>query len=174
VRSASLRRARSSRCRCAVLVTMPTAAAASDVRAARFYHEIPDELVADGGHAEAGDSGDDCPAPWLVCADGFESKPRPAGATTGGVFKIPRRGCGISTKRLSREQLKYIVTTLTDITRVIHEADPRDKAEIYSQLGLRLTYQPGKAAVLVEARLAPASVCVRFVSEGDLNPDSPH
>jgi hypothetical protein len=72
---------------------------------------------------------------------------------------------GPSTKRLSREQIKYIVTTLTDITQVIHDADPRDKAEIYSQLGLRLTCHPGEAAVLVEARPAPASVCVRFVSE---------
>jgi len=78
--------------------------------------------------------------------------------------RLRQRGTGA--KRLSREQIKYIVTTLTDITQVIHDADPRDKAEIYSQLGLRLTYHPGKAAVLVEARPAPASVCVRFVSEG--------
>jgi hypothetical protein len=73
---------------------------------------------------------------------------------------------GAARKRLSREQIHYIVTTLTDIAQVIHDADPRDKAEIYSQLGLRLTYHPGKAAVLVEARPAPASVCTRFVSEG--------
>jgi hypothetical protein len=51
---------------------------------------------------------------------------------------------GTGSKRLSREQIQYIVTTLTDITQVIHDADPRDKAEIYSQLGLRLTYHPGK------------------------------
>jgi hypothetical protein len=76
---------------------------------------------------------------------------------------------GTSDKRLTREQIQYIVTTLTDITQVIHDADPRDKAEIYSKLRLRLTYHPGKAAVLVESR--PAPVGIKFVSErGDLNP----
>jgi DNA invertase Pin-like site-specific DNA recombinase len=70
---------------------------------------------------------------------------------------------GASGRRLSREEIQHIVTTLTTAIRLIAEADPRDKAEIYGQLGLRLTYHPGKAAVLVEAR--PAPVCVRFVSE---------
>jgi hypothetical protein len=70
---------------------------------------------------------------------------------------------GKSPKRLGRDQIRYIVTTLADITQVIHDADPRDKAEIYSQLGLRLTYHPGQAAVLAEAR--PGPVCVRPVSE---------
>ncbi|MFI5845848.1 recombinase family protein [Catenuloplanes sp. NPDC051500] len=67
-------------------------------------------------------------------------------------------------KRLTREQIHHIVTTLTDITQVIHDANPADKAEIYSKLGLRLTYHPGKAAVLVEAR--PGLVCTKYVSEG--------
>jgi hypothetical protein len=74
--------------------------------------------------------------------------------------RIRQRGTDL--KRLSREQMEYIVTTLTDLTQVIHDADPRDKAEIYRQLGLRLTYQPEKAAVLVEAR--PTPVGIRFVS----------
>ena len=33
------------------------------------------------------------------------------------------------------------------------DADPADKAEIYSQLGLRLTYQPGQRIVRAEAHL---------------------
>jgi hypothetical protein len=83
--------------------------------------------------------------------------------------RLRQRGTG--TKRLTREQIRYIVTTLTDITQVIHDADPRDKTETYNQLGLRLTYHPGQAAVLVEAR--PAPVCVRSVSEGGLEPPRP-
>jgi DNA invertase Pin-like site-specific DNA recombinase len=78
---------------------------------------------------------------------------------------------GTNGKRLTREQIHYIVTTLTDITQVIHDADPRDKTEIYSRLGLRLTYHPGKAAVLVEAR--PGPVCTRYVSE-DRHKPIPH
>jgi site-specific DNA recombinase len=80
--------------------------------------------------------------------------------------RLPQRGA--ATQRLSREQIRYIVNTLTDITRVIHEADPRDKAEIYSQLGLRLTFHPGEATVLAEAR--PGPVCTRSVSEGGSEP----
>jgi site-specific DNA recombinase len=51
------------------------------------------------------------------------------------------------------EQIASIVTALGDILAVLRDADPADKAEIYSQLGLRLTYQPGHRIVRAEARL---------------------
>jgi hypothetical protein len=35
-------------------------------------------------------------------------------------------------------------------------ADPADKAEIYTQLGLRLVYQPGDRLVRAEAHINPA------------------
>jgi site-specific DNA recombinase len=87
---------------------------------------------------------------------------------TKSLAEARQRQRGTSPKRFSREQIHYIVTTLTDITQVIHDADPRDKAEIHSQLGL--TYHPGKTAVLVEAR--PGPVCIRFVSEDRHLPDA--
>jgi site-specific DNA recombinase len=37
---------------------------------------------------------------------------------------------GRPTRRLSRDQIRYIVTALTGITQVIADADPPDKAEI--------------------------------------------
>jgi len=40
--------------------------------------------------------------------------------------------------------------------RVLKDADPADKAEIYSQLGLTLTYHPNEKRVVAEAR--PASI----------------
>jgi hypothetical protein len=49
---------------------------------------------------------------------------------------------------------------------VIRDADPNDTATIYRELGLRLTYHPGKAEVLAEVR--PGLVCVKYVSEGGL------
>jgi len=70
--------------------------------------------------------------------------------------------------RMSREQIRYIVTTITDLAAMIENADPRDKAEIYTGLGLRLTYHPSRSAVLAEARPATAPVCIRYVSEGGL------
>jgi hypothetical protein len=48
---------------------------------------------------------------------------------------------------------------------VISRAAPEDKAELYKQLGLRLTYHSGRKAVFVEAR-PEDPVCVRYVSEG--------
>jgi hypothetical protein len=45
---------------------------------------------------------------------------------------------------------------------------PADKAEIYSQLGLRLTYQPGQRIVRAEAHLDQTPHWT--VSEGGLEP----
>ena len=43
---------------------------------------------------------------------------------------------------------------LADIARVLHDADPDDKAEIFQQLGLKLTYHPGRR--LDQATVHPA------------------
>lgn len=75
------------------------------------------------------------------------------------------------TKRLTRDQINHIVTALTSLAQVINDADPRDKTEIYKQLGLRLTYHPDRSAVRVEA--TPGPVYVRSVSGGGLEPPHP-
>jgi hypothetical protein len=50
-----------------------------------------------------------------------------------------------------------VVSALSDVLAVLRAADPADKAEIYTQLGLRLTYQPGNdPAVRAEVRIVPA------------------
>ena len=54
---------------------------------------------------------------------------------------------------MTREQIESVVTALGDILAVLRDADSADKAEIYSQLGLRLTYQPGQRIVRAEAYL---------------------
>ncbi|WP_406076006.1 zinc ribbon domain-containing protein [Micromonospora sp. NBC_01638] len=43
--------------------------------------------------------------------------------------------------RMSRSQIADLVQALGDIATVLRDADPDDKAEVYRQLGLRLTYQ---------------------------------
>ncbi|MET8121102.1 hypothetical protein [Micromonospora sp. NPDC005291] len=40
-----------------------------------------------------------------------------------------------------RSQIADLVQALGDIATVLRDADPADKAEVYRQLGLRLTYQ---------------------------------
>jgi site-specific DNA recombinase len=54
---------------------------------------------------------------------------------------------------MTRKQIASVVTALGDILAVLRDADPADKAEIYGQLGLRLTYQPGRRVVRAEAHL---------------------
>ncbi|MEU7949180.1 hypothetical protein AB0C50_31265 [Micromonospora taraxaci] len=43
---------------------------------------------------------------------------------------------------MSRAEITALVNALGDITTVLRDADPADKAEVYRQLGLRLNYQP--------------------------------
>jgi site-specific DNA recombinase len=56
-------------------------------------------------------------------------------------------------RRMSREQINELVRTLGDIVATLSEADPADKAEVYRQLGLRLTYHPETQTVHAEANL---------------------
>lgn len=66
---------------------------------------------------------------------------------------------------MSREQIASVVTALSDLLTVLRRADPADKAEIYTQLGLRLTYQPNDRTVRQKPRFAPPSIGNSRVSE---------
>ncbi|MGA6168355.1 hypothetical protein [Amycolatopsis magusensis] len=56
-------------------------------------------------------------------------------------------------RRMPIEEIQGLVEALGSIRQVLAEADPTDKAAVYRQLGLRLTYQPGKRTVRAEAKL---------------------
>lgn len=58
-------------------------------------------------------------------------------------------------RRMTLEEIQMLVTALGDIRDVLEKADPADKAEVYRQLGLRLTYQPGTRIVRAETDLDP-------------------
>jgi hypothetical protein len=57
---------------------------------------------------------------------------------------------------MTRDEITSLVQSIGDIMQAIKDADPADKAEIYSQLGLTLTYHPNEKRVVAEAR--PASI----------------
>jgi hypothetical protein len=44
---------------------------------------------------------------------------------------------------MTQQEIKSIIDKFADIARVLTGADPDDKAEIFRQLGLRLTYHLG-------------------------------
>jgi DNA invertase Pin-like site-specific DNA recombinase len=54
--------------------------------------------------------------------------------------------------RMTAQEIKELVTALGGIVAVLAEADPADKAEVYEQLGLHLTYEPGPQRVIAEAK----------------------
>jgi site-specific DNA recombinase len=55
-------------------------------------------------------------------------------------------------RRMTEAEIKAIVDKLADIARVLHDADPEDKGEIFRQLGLKLTYHPGQRLVQAEVK----------------------
>jgi hypothetical protein len=57
---------------------------------------------------------------------------------------------------MTREEITTLVRTMGDLMQVIKDADPADKAEISSQLGLTLTCHPNEKRV--EAGARPAQV----------------
>ncbi|WP_433534558.1 hypothetical protein ACQPZK_20520 [Micromonospora sp. CA-249363] len=65
---------------------------------------------------------------------------------------------------MSRTKITALVDALGDITTVLRDADPADKAEVYRQLRLRLNYQPETQTVRAAVDLSAhrqALVCVR-------------
>ena len=48
-----------------------------------------------------------------------------------------------------------MIEALGDLRKVIENATPQDKARVYGQLGLRLTYTPGTKTIRAEMNLSP-------------------
>jgi site-specific DNA recombinase len=90
------------------------------------------------------------------------------------VAALGRRGkAEPSRPKLTRQQIKDLVDGLGGLLAILHEADPDDKAEIYRELGMKLTYDHETETIMAEA--APrSSVCVVSVSEGGLEPPRPY
>ena len=94
------------------------------------------------------------------------------------------RATGRRNGRLSREQLAGMANGLGSLLDVLANAAPEDKAEVYRQLGLRLTYDPARRVVIAESDpwtnvgageptrppSPPDRVGQRQCRRGDLNP----
>ncbi len=60
---------------------------------------------------------------------------------------------------LSRDEVATPVNVINDTMSVLRNADPADKAELYTKLGLRLTYNPGPRTV--DARAEIGRTCTK-------------
>jgi hypothetical protein len=57
---------------------------------------------------------------------------------------------------MTQDEITALVAEVGVIMQALEEADPADKAEVYSRLGVTLTYHPSEKRVTAEAR--PASI----------------
>ena len=53
--------------------------------------------------------------------------------------------------KLTKEQIRRLVLELRDIASVLATADPKDKNEVYAELGVRVTYDHHRRVVGVTA-----------------------
>ena len=74
-------------------------------------------------------------------------------------------------KRLTEKEIAEMVSMIGDMRRVLRSADPEDKGKVYGELGLRLTYEPARNAVIAQAE--PGRSCTKVCPRGDLNPHAP-
>jgi len=56
-----------------------------------------------------------------------------------------------------------MITSVGGICDVLADAEPEDKADVYQNLGLKLTYDPAKQLVRAEAQLDPHKLGIRSV-----------
>jgi len=56
-------------------------------------------------------------------------------------------------RRLTRDQIAALVDQMAGITDLLRRADPRDRAAVYDQLGLKLTYKNKERLVVAETGL---------------------
>lgn len=83
------------------------------------------------------------------------------------ALNLSRQAAG--RRRMSQEEMRALVDALGNIRTVITDAEPADKAEVYRQLGLRLTYQPGRRTMAAEVRIGGHPWGYGRCPEGDLH-----
>ena len=74
--------------------------------------------------------------------------------------------------RMSRDEIASLIAGLGNYLDVLRQADPQDKAELYTQLNLRLAYRPQEQTVRAEAHPQPALIGEWLVSEERAEPIS--
>ena len=53
---------------------------------------------------------------------------------------------------MTEAEIKAIVNKFAELAEVLRDADPDDKAEVFCQLALKLTYHPRRQLVEVRSR----------------------
>ena len=66
---------------------------------------------------------------------------------------------------MTADEINTLVEAMAGIAAILRRADPSDKAEVYRQLGIKLTYKPGLR--LIQAEASPNGSCTKMCPEGN-------
>jgi hypothetical protein len=70
-------------------------------------------------------------------------------------------------------KIAAIVEGLGGLLAILNRADPRDKAEIYSRIGLRMRYDPGQETIKAEVVSNDFGRVLSACPRGDASPRNP-
>ena len=70
-------------------------------------------------------------------------------------------------RRLTDDDIRALITALGNLRDVIREARPAEKAAIYDQLGLKVTFKPGEAKIRAEVTIGPENYVEHAEQCGD-------
>ena len=72
-------------------------------------------------------------------------------------------------QRMSSDRLDAIAEAFKDLSELLRDADPRDKAELNSRIGLQLTYKSGPETLIAEVATPANDRVFDWCPEGDTN-----
>jgi hypothetical protein len=70
-------------------------------------------------------------------------------------------------RTMTADEINTLVEAMSGIASILRQADPTDKAEVYRQLGIKLTYKPGLRSI--QAETSPSGSCTKVCPEIDTN-----
>jgi site-specific DNA recombinase len=73
-------------------------------------------------------------------------------------------------ERMTEEQIAAVVEAFGGLLALLRDADPRDKAEIYARLDLRMIYRPASETIIAEVVSNDLDRGLNVCPRGDLNP----
>ena len=69
--------------------------------------------------------------------------------------------------RLTDGDIRDLIAALGNLRGIIRDAEPAEKAAIYDQLGLKVTFKPGEARIRAEVTIAPENYAEQTEQCGD-------
>jgi hypothetical protein len=70
-------------------------------------------------------------------------------------------------RRLTEDDIRALITTLGNLRDVIRDATPAEKAAIYDQFDLKITFKPGEAKIRAEVTIGPENYAEHAEQCGD-------